>query len=166
MQRRKEFYAARSITSGDERDEFGANRTIYSHEDYIPLSIEYLPEVISYAPLKNVNHATRSKTEIIETPSSDAKYRQKRYLHCKAGVRIWHIKKLLRQKYELKYHHDVEVFFKHDQLLDEYSIVDLAYIYSWRRVSAATCLHALFYNSVPRTDQFHCTTKYRTCGKL
>ena len=137
MNRRKEFYKKNPQAvkgTGEDGGELDTHR-IYSQDDIIPLSIEYLPEVISYSyvPLNPNAPSTRSKTEVIEKPSSSEKYRQKRYLKCLAGVRVWHIKKLLRQKYELKYHHDIEVFYKYDLLADEYSMVDLAYIYSWRR---------------------------------
>src|SRR5687767_2552182 len=113
MNRRKEFYkanpaAANFVTSGEERGEMRAERIIYSADDYIPLSIEYVPEIVSKSQMTSSksNHATRSKVDINSPASPQAieaakKYRQKRYLHCKAGVRIWHLKKLLRQKYEL-----------------------------------------------------------------
>jgi hypothetical protein len=38
-------------------------------------------------------------------------------------------------KYDVKDDHEIEIMYKHDCLSDEYTMVDLAYIYSWRRVS-------------------------------
>lgn len=140
--------------SGEERGEFFGERIIYSDDDIIPLSIEYLPQVINYsylpldssssasvAPgLKDTSTGTTSNSvpnvlDMVETPAAcKEEMSQRRYLRCPAAVRVEHLKKLIRNKYDLKYYHDVELFFKHDLLDDDYSIVDLAYIYSWRRV--------------------------------
>lgn len=176
MDRRKMVYKAhpdeaKAITSGEEKGEYSGERTIYSADDTIPLSIEYLPEVISYSyppltpstksstplppavlsatPLSNaaidsaqVNKGLSSTSSVIEADIGPISKKlkaaamvdgQKRYLRCVAAVTIRHLKKLIRNKYDLKYHHDVEMFYKHDLLLDEFSILDLAYIYSWKR---------------------------------
>lgn len=177
MSRRKMVYqahpdAARAITSGELKGEYSGERTIYSADDIIPLSIEYSPEVISYS-YPPLTPSTKSSTPIcignnslsssasntnttgsVDTAKQNDKNQsietnyepvlkklktstvvdgQKRYLRCIAAVTIRHLKKLIRNKYDLKYHHDVQMFYKHDSLLDEFSILDLAYIYSWKR---------------------------------
>lgn len=149
MKRRSEFYVKNPETAkllaltGEEKGDISGERIIYSADDIIPLSIEYHPEVItySYLPLdaSSSDKGPSRKLPLPQTimdstiPNKD-QLSQKRYLRCPAGVRVHHLKKLLRNKYELKYHHDVEIFYKHDPLIEDYSIVDLAYIYSWRRV--------------------------------
>lgn len=44
-----------------------------------------------------------------------------------------HLKKFLRAKFGLAKNQEVDVMYMHDYLLDDYSLMDLAYIYSWRR---------------------------------
>lgn len=117
MKRRRKYYekypeAAKLVPAGEERGQLRSDRIMYSHDDYIPLSIEYVPEQInvSYNQVTTTNgsHATRSKTEIAEPLTvdvPDSKYRQKRYLRCKAAVKILHIMKLIRNKYDLKYNY-------------------------------------------------------------
>ena len=47
---------------------------------------------------------------------------------------IYHLKKLIRNKFDLDpERYSVEMFYRHDQLEDEFTILDLAYIYSWKR---------------------------------
>ncbi|KAI1288095.1 Polycomb complex protein BMI-1 [Halotydeus destructor] len=143
MKRRKMFFAknpeaAKTLNSGEEKGEICGERNIYSPDDYFSLSIEYLPQEINYTimPLKangGETQLTRSKSEVIETVTPNKDNYPKRYLRCQGAVRVFHFKKLIRNKYDLRYHHDVEMFYKHDPLSDEYSVLDLAYIYSWRR---------------------------------
>ncbi|CAG2111993.1 unnamed protein product, partial [Medioppia subpectinata] len=67
------------------------------------------------------------------TAAADDDDSQRRYLQCKGGMRVVHLKKWLRKKYDLNDHIDVEILYKHDPLIDDYTMIDLAYIYSWRR---------------------------------
>lgn len=50
-------------------------------------------------------------------------------------MRVLHLKKFIKNKYDLNDKDEVDLFYKQELLRDEYSIIDLAYIYSWRRVS-------------------------------
>lgn len=93
MKRRHAFYqkwpeASKLSFSGEERGEFFGERIIYSNDDIIPLSIEYLPQVInySYMPFDKNSSASSSKdqsTLVIETPVvSKEEMSQRRYLRC------------------------------------------------------------------------------------
>jgi hypothetical protein len=169
MSRRKTWYskhpeAVKKVSSGEEVGERSGERTIYSADDYIPISLEYVPREINYTYCsagvqcgnptendKNKSHDNASaskkdgetdKNVVINGTKSNGlptaltttsgEHGKKRYLRCVAGVPIRVLKKLIRQKFDLKYNHDVEMFYKHDILLDDYTILDLAYIYSWR----------------------------------
>lgn len=135
MVRRRSLYqenpdAAKNITSGEEKGEYSGERTIYSSEDIIPISLQYVPREInySYQPMKD-----KAGLETKDVANTLGEHGQVRFFRCVSAVTIRILKKLLRNKFDLKYHHDVQLFYKHDPLFDEYSILDLAYIYSWKR---------------------------------
>ncbi|RWS29531.1 hypothetical protein B4U80_01725 [Leptotrombidium deliense] len=131
MKRRREFYqkhpeTAQNVSSTEDRGIISGERMIYSPDDQISISIEYLPEVISYSylPLSSSSKSQANHSEV---------HNQRRYLQCQGGMRVYHLKKWLRSKYELAANYEVEVLYKHDPLSDDYTMMDLAYIYSWRR---------------------------------
>ncbi|KAL1430088.1 hypothetical protein MTO96_015567 [Rhipicephalus appendiculatus] len=66
---------------------------------------------------------------------------RRRYLLCPGGFTVGHLKKFLRAKFGLSKNHEVDVMYMHDHLLDEYSLMDLAYIYSWRRLEVHSHHH-------------------------
>ncbi|KAL7062728.1 hypothetical protein AAHC03_01470 [Spirometra sp. Aus1] len=71
------------------------------------------------------------------------------YLLCPAGLTIGHLEKLIRLKFELKPgFHEVAVFFSSDDYFSpDYTLSDLACLYSWRRQHPMK-----IYFSVIRTD--------------
>ncbi|XP_077556127.1 uncharacterized protein LOC144170296 isoform X2 [Haemaphysalis longicornis] len=133
MRRRREFYASlpaserasRWPTSSEGRgDVRGLERLIFNPEDLISISLEYTArDVLPIRPL-----LLGPQPEAQETPPGG-----RRYLLCPGGFTVGHLKKFLRAKFGLGKNHEVDVMYMHDHLLDEYSLVDLAYIYSWRR---------------------------------
>lgn len=58
-----------------------------------------------------------------------------RYLRCSASLSIWHLQKLIRNKYDLSVHHRVEILHQDEALAAYLTLMDVAYIYLWRRVS-------------------------------
>lgn len=66
-----------------------------------------------------------------------------RYIRCSSAVSVAHLKKLIHAKYELTDQHKVDVFFKEDNLDSALTLIDVAYIYSWKRV-------CFFFSRVPR----------------
>ncbi|XP_015781543.1 polycomb complex protein BMI-1 [Tetranychus urticae] len=136
MKRRREFYqkhpeAAVNLTS-EERGEISGERLIFSPADIFYLSIEYLPEVFSYTYIPLIRSTTVVGSNGFPVNGVE-KHNQRRYFKCKGSMKVLHLKKLLQLKYELKRHSDIELLYKHDTLSDDYSMIDLAYIYSWRR---------------------------------
>lgn len=59
----------------------------------------------------------------------------KRYLRCPAAVTIAHLQKLIRAKYGLSPEHRVDIMHMDDTLNEEFTLMDVAYIYRWRRVN-------------------------------
>lgn len=58
-----------------------------------------------------------------------------RYLRCPAAVSIAHLQKLIRAKYDLTDQHRVDVLYNQDSLLAELTLIDIACIYLWKKVS-------------------------------
>jgi len=139
MGRRRKVYeehpeAAKTITSGEEKGEYSGERTIYSPEDIIPISLQYVPLEINYT-YHGPNGSPSSSGLPSAVTTTSGEHGQVRYLKCVSAVTVRILKKLLRNKFDLKYHHDVELYYRQDPLLDTYSILDLAYIYSWKKTS-------------------------------
>lgn len=127
--------------SNEEKGEIFGERLILSTDDNIQLTIEYFPEVTNPYKLlpfktdnKESNEQSSHSTNGSNGTKSDERINQRRYLMCKAGMRVLQLKKFIRYKYELDSKIEVDFFYKHELLKDDYTIMDLAYIYSWRRV--------------------------------
>jgi hypothetical protein len=59
----------------------------------------------------------------------------RRYLRCPAAVTVAHLQKLIRAKYGLSPEHRVDIMHLNDPLNEEFTLMDVAYIYRWRRVN-------------------------------
>ncbi|XP_044738837.1 mucin-5AC-like [Chrysoperla carnea] len=59
---------------------------------------------------------------------------QTRYLQCPAGVSVRLLKKFLIGKFDINIHqYHIDILYKRVPLPDEYKLMDIAYIYSWKR---------------------------------
>uniref|UniRef100_A0A8C3G3T2 Bmi1 polycomb ring finger oncogene 1a n=1 Tax=Cyclopterus lumpus TaxID=8103 RepID=A0A8C3G3T2_CYCLU len=58
----------------------------------------------------------------------------KRYLQCPAAMTVMHLRKFLRSKMDIPNAYQVEVMYEDEPLKDYYTLMDIAYIYTWRRV--------------------------------
>ncbi|KAJ3653108.1 hypothetical protein Zmor_019025 [Zophobas morio] len=56
-----------------------------------------------------------------------------RYLRCPAAVSVGHLQKLIRAKYGLFDNHHVDILYNQDCLNSTLTLMDVAYIYSWKR---------------------------------
>ncbi|CAL1265512.1 unnamed protein product [Larinioides sclopetarius] len=144
MKRRRDFYRQddaliqKSIPSSSEKrgDIWGCDRLIFTPEDIISVSLEY-------SPLSNNSPRVSSNLFSLESfhvNGDISKKRKKcaksdrRYLRCPGALKVHHLKKLLRAKYGLlNSDKKIDILYMHDVLKDEFTLVDLAYIYSWKR---------------------------------
>ena len=148
--------------SNEEKGEMSGERLIFTPEDSIYLAIEYFPQVISYALLPFNKNLTNGSLNVEPNPSVNGQTEgkndsQRRYLKCEGGMRVLHLKKWLKLKYDVRDHNDIEILYKHDPLLDDYTMIDLAYIYSWRRVT-----HSFQYLS-SNQNNFENTVYFDSC---
>ena len=124
--------------SNEEKGEINGERLILSNDDQIQITIEYFPEVSNPFPLLPFNNDENSNITKLTNLN------QRRYLLVKSGMRVLHLKKFIQYKYELDPSIQVDFFFKHERLKDDYTIMDVAYIYSWRRVRKKRNLLVIF----------------------
>lgn len=59
----------------------------------------------------------------------------RKYFRCQASVTIEHIRKLIEAKYATTMKHEVRFFYNEIQLPPHLTLLDIAYITEWKRVS-------------------------------
>ncbi|KFM62825.1 Polycomb complex protein BMI-1-B, partial [Stegodyphus mimosarum] len=126
MQRRREFYEkypeAASDCSSEERGEGAEQRFIYSRDERISLSLE------------SIHGTENGSAEIQETDAeSEKKVPQTRYLNCPAAFSVANLKKFVALKYSLPPAYTVDIMYADHVLNDDYTLMDIAYIYAWKR---------------------------------
>lgn len=124
MKRRRDFYAEHPVDasngSNEDRGEVAdEDKRIITDDEIISLSIEFFDQ-------SRLGGATEDK------PSKD-QMANKRYLQCPAAMTVMHLRKFLRSKMDIPNTYQVEVMYEDEPLKDYYTLMDIAYIYTWRR---------------------------------
>ncbi|PSN53259.1 hypothetical protein C0J52_04913 [Blattella germanica] len=130
MQRRKEF----SISNGMSLD-LQLDPSFFSSEDSISLSLEYY------------DSDETDDEEDSETPAEKETEKRKphlRYLKCPAAVTMRQLKKFIRMKYGLSSEHRVDVIYEEECLRDDFSLMDVAYTFHWKRVAPMRFSYRIF----------------------
>ncbi|XP_050036715.1 uncharacterized protein [Dermacentor andersoni] len=133
MKRRRDFYGSKGSKADQaslspeqkgELDSSSSGRIIFSPDEAVSLSLEYKPIV-----------DVKTEPEVSAAgPSSQAfKEPAKRYLNCPAAVTIALLQKFLRMKYSISTRYKVDILYMDDVLWSDYMLMDIAYIYSWKR---------------------------------
>ncbi|CAG9770223.1 unnamed protein product [Ceutorhynchus assimilis] len=136
MFRRKKSYkdyphiAAR--VSPEERGE-DTERTIFNPQEMISLSLEYICDDSTPGAIRIPGIATDPEKNT-GTFDENQDSQMKRYLHCPGMCRIEVLKKFVRNKYNVDTNQFfIDVLYKRVPLPDHYTLIDIAYIYSWQR---------------------------------
>ncbi|KAM7288772.1 nascent polypeptide-associated complex subunit alpha, muscle-specific form isoform X2 [Ixodes scapularis] len=133
MKRRRDFYSSRS--GKDERatltpeekgelDNSSSGRVIFSPDEAVSLSLEYKHIVSSR--LEGGDSTPGTCNPAFKEPV-------KRYLNCPAAVTIALLQKFLRMKYGISSKYKVDIYYLDDILWSKYTLMDIAYIYRWKR---------------------------------
>ncbi|MFT7809388.1 polycomb complex protein BMI-1-like [Arapaima gigas] len=110
MKRRRDFYAehpsedAANGSNEDRGEVADEDKRIITDDEIISLSIEFFEQ------------------------------NNKRYLQCPAAMTVMHLRKFLRSKMDIPCTFQIEVMYEDEPLKDYYTLMDIAYIYTWRRV--------------------------------
>lgn len=149
MKRRRDFYGSKgskvdqaslSPEQKGELDSSSSGRIIFSPDEAVSLSLEYKPIV----DVKTEPEASAPG------PSSQAfKEPAKRYLNCPAAVTIALLQKFLRMKYSISARYKVDILYMDDVLWSDYMLMDVAYIYSWKRDMPLRLFYRVF-ESAPK----------------
>ncbi|XP_071775599.1 polycomb complex protein BMI-1-A isoform X2 [Centroberyx gerrardi] len=126
MKRRRDFYADHPVDasngSNEDRGEVAdEDKRIITDDEIISLSIEFFDQ-------------SRIKLGVgAEEKQSKDQMANKRYLQCPAAMTVMHLRKFLRSKMDIPNTYQVEVMYEDEPLKDYYTLMDIAYIYTWRR---------------------------------
>ncbi|XP_071877323.1 uncharacterized protein [Bombus fervidus] len=147
MRCRRDFYlkhpeACTQATSPEARGE-PIESHIYSPDESLSLSLEY------FSPSKDIKG-------IAVEPLL------RRYLRCPAAVTIFHLQKLIRAKYGLTDAHRVDVMYKEEPLCSNYTLMDVMYIYHWRRKVPLHLSYRIFESSPKRIKLSEDNVNYKT----
>ncbi|XP_076326055.1 uncharacterized protein LOC143233582 [Tachypleus tridentatus] len=129
MKRRRDFYSTHPIedacvTSHEDRGELTEQREIYSPEDTISLSLEY-----GYGK----NQIPTNGHSAVALDPGDGTKSKRRFLRCPAAVTVAHLKKFVTMKYSLGQRYLIDIMYYDESLRDDYTLMDIAYIYTWKR---------------------------------
>ncbi|XP_058680964.1 uncharacterized protein LOC131572048 [Ammospiza caudacuta] len=127
MKRRRDFYAAHPSAdaangSNEDRGEVAdEDKRIITDDEIISLSIEFFDQ----------NRLERKGNK--EKEKSREEVNDKRYLRCPAAMTVMHLRKFLRSKMDIPNTFQIDVMYEEEPLKDYYTLMDIAYIYTWRR---------------------------------
>lgn len=131
MKRRRDFYAAYPLTevpngSNEDRGEvLEQEKGALGDDEIVSLSIEFYEGVRDREEKKN----------LMENGDGDKEKTGVRFLRCPAAMTVMHLAKFLRNKMDVPSKYKVEILYEDEPLKEYYTLMDIAYIYPWRRVS-------------------------------
>lgn len=121
-----------------------SGRLIFAPEDAVSLSLEYLPPgadplTILLSTNDEMNNSNGSSNQISSSSNnnnhSTNTTSNRRYLQCPALVTIAHLKKFLALKYSVDMtRYTIEICHRRAPLPEHWTLMDVAYIYAWKRV--------------------------------
>nr|2NA1_A Chain A, Polycomb complex protein BMI-1, Polyhomeotic-like 2 [unidentified] len=97
------------------------DKRIITDDEIISLSIEFFDQ--NRLDRKVNKDKEKSKEEVND----------KRYLRCPAAMTVMHLRKFLRSKMDIPNTFQIDVMYEEEPLKDYYTLMDIAYIYTWRR---------------------------------
>nr|KAG5694236.1 hypothetical protein BaRGS_035340 [Batillaria attramentaria] len=148
MKRRRDYYTEHPEAApkkvGEARGDENAERIIYTEDENFSLALHFCSE--------GVKDERSVRTLTLPEIGASAKEPPKdvRYLQCPASVTIGILKKFIRLKYELPHHYQIDVFHTDEALRDEYTLMDVAYIYTWRRREPLKLNYSVYENTIKR----------------
>ncbi|XP_052802779.1 muscle M-line assembly protein unc-89-like isoform X1 [Mya arenaria] len=141
MRKRRDFYKEEIETGrvGEHGIPEERERIVYSADEQFSLVLELSSD--GNPPL----HVGGRSSKHLRLEAAD-----RRYLLCPGNFSVGHLKKFIRMKFNLHDKYQVEFFHTDEGLLDHYTLVDIAYIYSWRRKGPLRLYYSVFTNPAKR----------------
>ncbi|NXV74604.1 PCGF2 protein, partial [Atlantisia rogersi] len=128
MKRRRDFYAAYPMAevpngSNEERGEVSEqDKGNLTDDEIVSLSIEF------YEGSREEKKGTVENGDLEKEKTNGL-----RFLRCPAAMTVMHLAKFLRNKMDVPSKYKVEVLYEDEPLKEYYTLMDIAYIYPWRR---------------------------------
>ncbi|XP_032567119.1 polycomb group RING finger protein 2 isoform X2 [Chiroxiphia lanceolata] len=128
MKRRRDFYAAYPMAevpngSNEDRGEVSEqDKGNLTDDEIVSLSIEF------YEGSREEKKGTVENGDLEKEKSNGL-----RFLRCPAAMTVMHLAKFLRNKMDVPSKYKVEVLYEDEPLKEYYTLMDIAYIYPWRR---------------------------------
>ncbi|XP_053821208.1 polycomb group RING finger protein 2 isoform X2 [Vidua chalybeata] len=139
MKRRRDFYAAYPVAevplgSQEERGEVAErDQGVGPEDEIVSLSIEFHRDC-SPCPVPVPREDLKGTTENGDLDKDKpAPFPGLRFLRCPAAMTVLHLAKFLRNKMDVPSKYQVEVLYEDEPLKEYYTLMDIAYIYPWRR---------------------------------
>ncbi|KAM8795355.1 polycomb group RING finger protein 2 [Eudromia elegans] len=144
MKRRRNFYTACPVAEvpNGSSEERSTPRSALADDDILSLSIEFYEAtredkkgaVENGAPGK-VSGAVGATGAMgaADAPARRCQRSGLRFLRCPAAMTVLHLAKFLRNKMDVPGKYQVEVLYGDEPLKDYYTLLDVAYLYPWRR---------------------------------
>ncbi|XP_025046908.1 polycomb group RING finger protein 2 isoform X4 [Alligator sinensis] len=128
MKRRRDFYAAYPMAdvpngSNEDRGEVSEqDKGNLTDDEIVSLSIEF------YEGTRDEKKGTVENGDVEKEKKNGV-----RFLRCPAAMTVMHLAKFLRNKMDVPSKYKVEVLYEDEPLKEYYTLMDIAYIYPWRR---------------------------------
>ncbi|NWH59377.1 PCGF2 protein, partial [Geococcyx californianus] len=128
MKRRRDFYAAYPLAevpngSNEDRGEVSEqDKANLTDDEIVSLSIEF------YEGSREEKKGTVENGDLEKEKKNGV-----RFLRCPAAMTVMHLAKFLRNKMDVPSKYKVEVLYEDEPLKEYYTLMDIAYIYPWRR---------------------------------
>ncbi|XP_048756041.2 polycomb group protein Psc-like [Ostrea edulis] len=161
MKRRRDFYRDQGLDVDsmwddpdrpeyytDDDGEIQRERVIFAEDEQISLALQLSPDG---KPPRIPSKCTGTK---------DKEAEDCRYLLCPAAVTIGLLKKFIRLKFSLNDRYQIDIYHTDEVLSDSYTLVDIAYIYMWRRKGPLCLYYTVYTNPAKRFKRdLSCTEK-------
>lgn len=162
MKRRRDFYAAHPSAdaingSNEDRGEVAdEDKKMITDDESISLSIEFFDQI------KFERKGSTDKEKDKEKPKEEVNDR--RYLRCPAAMTVMHLRKFLRSKMDIPNSFQIDIMYEEEPLKDYYTLMDIAYIYTWRR-NGPLPLKYRVRQTCKRKKMCHAPKLNNTCGE-
>lgn len=134
------FLKTANSATPEQRGEDVSGRLIFNPEDVVSLSLEYIPPGVDPLTILSTNDMDASNLNGVNASNNNngnnGTVSNKRYLQCPALVTIAHLKKFIAMKYSVDVtRYTIEICHRRAPLPEHWTLMDVAYIYAWKRVS-------------------------------
>lgn len=140
-----------NLATPEQRGEDVSGRLIFNPEDVVSLSLEYLlpgkdPLTILNTNDIDINSNNANSTDDDNSNNCNGNIASRRYLQCPAQVTVAHLKKFIAMKYSVDItRYTIEIGYRRATLAENLTLMDIAYIYTWKRVRIISLIRSNIY---------------------